>query len=198
MIGIDIINFQHPDREELLKLRGNIFTRWLKLWDSLYIHEKEIYSHPVYVISWINARQIHTKEEILVFVFTLDSEFIGAIPFTVKTFPSQNSSCCYLKSPMVELGSTLAIPEKFRTKIFEKLFQTPLVHGHKPIAITFDRIDETNSFITEDVGTVTIKTGYTRNVLNLSDGYQALLKKRSGHFRKNLKERYIRLEKKKE
>lgn len=187
MIEIEIINFQHPDMEEFLKFRGIIFNQWLNLWDSLSSHEKEIYSHPVYVMSWVNARKIHANDEISVFIFYSEGEFIGAIPFTIKTIPSKLELCCYLKSPLVELGSTVAIPEKLRIKVFNKLFQTPLINGHKPIAITFDRIDETNSFVNSKLEADIRKTDYTRNIIDLSNGYQSMLQKRSSHFRKNLK-----------
>lgn len=187
MINLRIIDKHNKEFNELYKFNSRLFREWLTTWNSLSPGEKDIYTHPVYVMSWLKSRIKHSGDVYYLYIFKSGNTFIGAVPFKIHTIRTLFGKSIYLKSPIVELGSSIAIAEKYRESVCETILNTNIHDRGKPFAFGLLQVDETNTILKSHSNNTVYNNHYDRNVLDLSHGYDYILKKRSANFRRNLK-----------
>lgn len=184
---VTIIDKNCTEFYDLCNLRGKLFQEWLDIWIKLSSEEKDIYTHPVYMMSWLKAKAKHSQENFKLFFLMHNNEVIGCIPFQIYTVPTFPKRLIYLKSPVVELGSSVAIKKKYRKSICDLLLNMRVGGSGKPFSIVFLQIDETNTFFETDVRKIVKKNDFSRTILNVRNGYGEILNNCSSKFRYNLK-----------
>jgi len=187
MLDLKILDTHSKVFEELSNFSGLLFDQWVTLWNSLSPDEKDIYTHPVYIISWLKSRIKHSADVYHLFIFNSGTTFIGVVPFKIHTIRTLFGKRIYLKSPIVELGSSIAVAKKYRESVCETILNTNIHNRGKPFAFGLLQVDETNSFQKSYGNIVVHNNHYARNIVNLTGHYEELLKNQSRKFRKNLK-----------
>ena len=190
MVTVRVFEKSSDVYRRLCEKSGPLFEEWLSAWNALDITERDIYSHPVYVMSWLNARYHMEAENVQLFSLYDNGSLIGIVPLSAYPLPLTFRFLYYLKSPVVELGSTIGIPERYREEAGHTILETPLNGNGKPLAVGFLRIDETNVFLRSDIPKLLFQTGYSRNVFRIPENYRETLRKEHKHLARELRRKY--------
>jgi hypothetical protein len=195
MIEVKIHAKDSPEYREACTFQGELFGQWLAHWYSLASNERDIYSHPYYVMSWLSAGYSITADDTRLFTLYDKGTFIGVFPFVLKRNPIPGMRSFYLHSPIIELGSSPAMKFELFVTAMKAIFETPLDGFGKPLALQFHRVDETHRIVHDFLGQVVTRTGYTRNLVDIPVRYMEELR---GHskcpYYKNLRRKYRKAE----
>jgi len=165
---VKIIDKTSTQYRDLCQLSGPLFSAWCEAWMSLSVNERDIYTHPVLIMSWLGALTHFNNEYFQLCCLYEGDELITIIPFQIYTVPFSFGHWCYMKSPMIEFGSSVAIPQRYREQAANTLLEIQIAGHSKVKAIGFLQIDNTNSFLSISTPHTIFRTGYTRNILDIT------------------------------
>jgi len=140
-------------------------------------------------MSWLNARS-HLDEKYLLYCLYDNSTLLTIVPLRPYPVPFNLFGQYVLKSPIVELGSSIGIPERFREEAARALLDIPGIDKGRPLAVCFQRIDKTNPFLSVNSKHLITSAEYTRNVLSIKDFDHG---NSISRWRKSLKHKYNKL-----
>lgn len=192
MVQIKTIDFNSADFETICQFSGDFFNVWLDTWKTLPYDQKDPYTHPVWIISYLKSRyHVETNKDNLtqvlkLFSFHANKKFLTAIPFRIERKRFLPEKMIILKSHKLLISSSLALEKKYHCEILESLFNFKIDTTHIPALICFYLIDETHDFLTANVNKV-IHKDYERSYLDFRPGYEAFFNNLNSNLRRNLR-----------
>lgn len=193
MIRQEMLPLDSPALEELLQFRGLLFDEWTVLWDSLSLTEKDAFTHPVWVISWLRRMPAPARGKCFVHILREGQDLIGVLPLSIKARRMAWFTAYHLVHELILISSAPALPAKSREEAISLLMSSKVHFNRRPLMITFQRVDETNGILMNR-GWILKAAALHRRLLPLEDGYEALHQRLGKNLRKSLRKKTRQVE----
>jgi len=196
MFEVKVIEKESRELNDLYNFEGSLYNQWLALWNSLNPDEKDLSTHPIWIISYIKSRTLlpgqHNLANIKFFFIYYDQSLRGVIPFHIKNVTDKLSNFCCLLSMQQSIGASLALKEQHYREVFDTLFNVPILDSRTPLMLGFSIVEENHPLLKSSFTKTVIKNKFKKYVLDTGNDYSGMLReKKYKKMRSNIN-RYTR------
>ncbi|MHB9142965.1 MAG: GNAT family N-acetyltransferase [Paludibacter sp.] len=161
-----MIDNKNPEFHDLINKQGTYYHGYYDTWMNLPKEDKQLCTHPIYMIDYINAFSAINSFSFVLVLF--NNQCISILPVKLVYMFGKKYKLYYVEIPVICTGSSIAIPKELTTDVFRKLFQYKFDKFSKPLFFNFRMIDENNNFLKICFPKIIIEWPYTRKVLDIS------------------------------
>ena len=191
-----LIRVTSPEFSQLAARRGALFETWFNYWNSLTLAERDPTTHPVWIVSWLNAFAAEPNDYFLAFLFS-SNQIVGAALFREESRLTPLGWATDLVCPenAHSFGESVAIAQGYHAAFFDRLFAATTPLGKRPCRALFSRVDGKNLLLsTPRVHRFAVERD-PRSVLDTSRGLAGVSENFSKNFRGNLRKARNKLNK---
>ena len=189
-VSVDVLGVAGPEFHELCELQGPLFQAWLECWADIPESQRETYTHPVWVASWLRAYCPEAPDDFRVLVFREGTRLVAVLPVERHQRKSALGRIHWYAHPENAAigGASLAIRPGYRDAVLEKALATEAWPGFRPFMLRFGRVDEGSPLLEppRHLGHVALHGGL-RAVLSLDGGWEAVWSRTSRGLKRGLR-----------
>jgi hypothetical protein len=198
-LSLRIIDIHSKAFDELCRFEGNLYNDWLTIWESLSENEKDVFSHPVWVISWLKSPGNIRSYDYKLYVFHEGNQFITAMPFKINKQKTILGTKYWLCSALKDINiansrASFMIPRKYCDDIFCEILNKNILPNIKPCGIFLETVNNKKTIYDSKFQTISVP-GWPTAVLDTTKSYNEIKKKQTRKRKQNIRQAKNKLNK---
>lgn len=196
-VSVTVHALADAELDALWRREGKLWGDWIRLWQGLKPEERDAAAHPAWLTAWLTHYALPSERDFRLFVCRAADTLLAVLPFEVLPKQTPIGRVCQLRleSAAPLEGGSLAVRAGDLNRLFRAIFENSLDGRMRPAAIVLDQVDETHALLKWTGLHCRADEIQPRSVIDLPEGYDALLESLSSNFRGNLRKARNKLNK---
>lgn len=167
MMDCRLFDLAQAPFHDLINKKGGDYEQLMELWNTLSSNEKDMCSHPVYLMNFLKcAAECRNKNFKLAVIYENDS-CVSVLPIEISTLFPNIPGLYFVNVLTVSSGTPVAFRAEYHRNICRALLDCRFQYDAKPLWILFNEVDNTNTFLDVDLPKIVIPDISTKKVYTI-------------------------------